>query len=264
MSTLHWSVDYSHQTSERDFCAELLRSLSPALASPALNRDAKRKVHRYSLLPNFWTGFKGYPADDPDLAIGAASIERFLDDNGAWQYHVRHANATSGEELELAFVCDDLPARPLSSPWLVRARNSADGTYDAITLIGEVLTGESGAAIALTTQRGLSFSAGAIQPSTTLTCNWALFDILAAPGATDLGGLAILEDLEMLKPNCCIRPLETWPFEVDGETHTLSGYCVFGEGFPPSYWWLTETGDIAVMSTMLLTYVLREREGEAK
>ncbi len=264
MSTLHWSVDYSHQSTERDFHAELLRSLSPALASPALNRDAKQRIHRYSLLPNFWTGFKGYPADDPDLAIGTASVERILDDNGAWQYHVWHANATSGEELELAFACDDLPGRPLRGPWQIRARNSSDGTYDSIDLTGELVLGETGVAVALTTQQGLSFSVGAIQPDTTLTCNWALFDILTAPGATNLGDLAILEDLEMLKPNCRIRPLESWCFEIDGEAHTLSGYCVFGEGFPPSYWWLTETGDVAVMSTMLMTYVLREREGGAE
>ena len=263
MSTLHWTVDYSHQTTERDFRAELLRSLSPALASPAVDHDAKRKAHRYSLLPNYWTGFKGYPADDPDLAIGAASVERTLED-GVWQYRVGHTNTTSGEELDLTFACDDLPARPLRDRWSIRARNSADGTYSSIDLTGELVTTENGAAIALTTQRGLSFSAGAVQPGTAVTCNWALFDILAAPGAGDLDDLAILEDLETLKPNCQIRPLETWSFEVAGDTHALSGYYVFGDGFPPSYWWLTGTGDVAVMSTMLLTYVLREREGEAE
>ena len=65
----------------------------------------------------------------------------------------------------------------------------------------------------------------------------------------------------MLRVDCRIRPLEEWTFRAGSDQHRLSGYCVYGTGLPPSYWWLTESGDVAAVATMLATYVLQEREG---
>mgnify|MGYP001170529227 CR=1 FL=1 len=48
-------------------------------------------------------------------------------------------------------------------------------------------------------------------------------------------------------------------FARGNKQHVLFGFCVFGTGFPPTYWWLTDGGEVAVMSTMLATYVLNER-----
>ena len=91
-------------------------------------------------------------------------------------------------------------------------------------------------------------------PGTPLTTIWALVDVLPTlTGGAD--GFSILEDLETLKPGCRIHPLETWTFE----SHTLTGHVLSGEGLPPSYWWLTESGDVALVSTIFSTYVLCER-----
>ena len=259
MDNLHWSVDYSHQTTKRDFRGEFSQILAGALSSPPLDLDAKTRIHRYTLLPNFWSGAKPDSPDDPSLKIGHASVERTRDDRGVWQYRVEHVNTISGEELALDFACDDVPARPLRDTWKISTRNSADGSYSSISWTGTCRHTDGVRTVVLTTERGLDVAAGSPAPDATLTCNWALFDVLAALDDGNLDGLAILEDLDTLKETCRIRPLDKWTFQTGGERHVLSGYCVFGVGLPPSYWWLAETGDVAVVSTMLATYVLTER-----
>ena len=115
---LHWSVDYTYQTTERDFYQEFSQTLGRALALPPVDRDAEIKTHRYALLPNFWSGFKRDVPHDPSLNIGTATVERRRSDRGDWQYRVEHVNTASGEELTLAFTCDDGPARALRAPWV--------------------------------------------------------------------------------------------------------------------------------------------------
>lgn len=259
MGNLHWSVDYSYQTTRRDFRGEFSQTLVGALSSLPVDLAAGRKIHRYTLLPNFWSGFKGDCPDDPSLEIGRACVERTRDDRGVWRYRVEHVNTCSGEELALEFACDDEPARPLRDPWRVRAQNSADGSYASISWTGACERSDGTRTVVLTTERGLAVPAGTAGPDATLTCNWALFDILPALDGCSPGRLAILEDLEMLRNDCRIRPLETWTFQAGGDRQVLSGYCVFGTGMPPSYWWLTETGDVAAVGTTMATYVLRER-----
>ena len=259
MGNLHWSVDYSYQTTRRDFRGEFSQILTGALSPSPVDLAADRKIHRYAMLPNFWSGFKGDSPDDPSLKIGQASVERTRNDRGVWQYRVDHANTCSGEELALEFACDDEPARPLRDTWRIRTQNCADGSYSSISWTGACEHADGICTIVLTTERGLSVHAGTAAADATLTCNWALFDILPALDDCNPGRLEILEDLEMLKNDCRIRPLEKWTFQAGSDRHVLSGYCVFGAGMPPSYWWLTETGDVAAVSTVMATYVLRER-----
>ena len=257
---LHWSVDYSYQTAERDFRGEFSRTLANALAAEPIGLDADKKSHRYRLLPNFHSGFKREaPAEVPTLSIGDVSVERTRRE-GVWEYHVEHANTTSGEELTLDFSCDDSHGRPLRSPWRIRSRNDADGSYSSISLAGTVEPMDASRKVELATEGGLTVSAGTVPHASTLTCNWALLDIIPALDGGRLEGLAILDDLEMLKVDCKIQPLEDWTFEVGPDRHRLTGYTVLGTGLPPSYWWLTEAGEVAVAATMLSTYVLEGRE----
>ena len=267
MSKLHWSVDYSYDSpltakkTQRYFRGEFAQILAGALSSSPVASDAATKTHRYALLPNFWSGFKRECPEDPSLNIGHASIERKRDDEGVWRYTIEHENTSSGEELILNFSCDNLPARPLGDAWKIRTHNSADGSYSSLSLTGACNDQPDGdREITVTTVSGLDISAGTVNGDETLTCNWALFDILPSLSKRDsLDHLAILEDLEILKNDCRIRPLEDWVFEISKDRHTFSGFCVFGTGFPPTYWWLTENGEVAVMATMLATYVLKER-----
>ncbi len=265
MSKLHWSVDYAYasplsaEKSQEIFEGEFEQILTGVLLSSPVDCNAGTKTHHCTLLPNFWGGFKN--GEDPYLNIGRVSIKRSLDDGNVWWYTIEHENTSSGEELFLNFTCDNKPERPLVGSWQIRSENNADGSYSSLSLTGacnEKSDGER--VVSVTTANGLSIAAGNIKDNETLTCNWALFDILPLLSEKGrLDHLAMLDDLEILKNDCRISPLEDWVIEVGNEQHILSGFCVFGRGFPPTYWWLTESGEVAVMSTMLATYVLNER-----
>jgi len=265
MSKLHWSVDYTYASplgadqSQGNFEREFTQILADSLSSSRGNFSARTKTHRYTLLPNFWGGFK--KGEEPNLDIGQVLIRRSLDDGNVWRYTIEHENTTSGEELFLNFTCDDKPERSLAGSWQIRTENSADGSYSSLSLKGEC-NEKSGREreVSVTTASGLTIAAGTVERDETLTCNWALFDIIPLLKESGrLNRLAILDDLEILKNDCRIRPLKNWVFAGDNVQHTLSGFCVFGRGHPPIYWWLTESGEVAVMSTMLGTYVLHER-----
>ena len=217
------------------------------------------------MLPNFSAGFEQDSRDDPRMQIGHAIVDRRVDDQDFWQYRIEHENSCSGEELTLEFACGSGPDQPLQDSWRIRAQNTADGSYSSISLDGAWEEQRDGSrTVTLTTERGLSFSAGNVPPGAALTCNWALFDLLPTLHADDSLRLAILEDLEVIKDSCQIRLLEDWTFENGGDRHRLTGYCMFGTGYSPSYWWLTETGEVAAFSIMLATYVLTERQSESK
>ena len=64
MGNLHWSVDYSYQTTRRDFREEFTQILNGALFSSPIDLDAGKKTHRYTILPNFWSGYKRDSPDD--------------------------------------------------------------------------------------------------------------------------------------------------------------------------------------------------------
>ena len=265
MSKLHWSVDYTYASplaadkSQENFEGEFNQILVGALSTSPVDFNAGTKTHRYTLLPNFWGGFK--QGEELSLNIGQVSIKRSLDDGNVWQYAIEHENTTSGEELFLNFTCDNKPVRPIVGSWQIRTENSADGSYSSLSLTGACIEKSDGERdVSVATASGLSIAAGNIKDNETLTCNWALLDILpllSEEGSLD--HLAILDDLEILKNDCRISPLEDWIFASGSVQHTLSGFCVFGRGFPPTYWWLTERGEVAVMSSMLATYVLNER-----
>lgn len=254
MINLHWTVDHSSHTAPRwDYVAEFSDPLANALASPPLDPSATTKFHRYTILPNFWSGFNR-DGKDPDLTIGSLSIERERSDS-YWQYHIEHVNVASGEHLTLDFVCEDKPLRPLRSPWRVHAENDADGSYDGIDWTGTL----DGGAIILTTPRGLTIPVGSVPDPGKLTCLWTFVDILPSLNGRSVSGFSVLEDLEVLKLDCRVQVLESWTFESDDAEYTLQGYSLFGEGLPPCYWWVTESGDVVAVSTILATFVLTER-----
>ena len=257
MSNLHWSVDHSDQTDRWDYVAEFSEPLTHALASPPIDPSSATRIHRYTILPNFWSGFNPH-GQDPDLSTGSLSVGRTRSESH-WQYHVEHVNIASGEHLTLDFACEDESLRPLRSPWRITAQNTADGAYDAIDWTGSTSPGLDGASIGLTTSRGLSIAAGSAPDPARLTCLWAFVDILPTLNGRSLDRLAILDDLEVLKLDCRAQPLETWILETDAFHHKLQGYTLSGDGLSPCYWWVTDGGDVAAISTMLSTYVLTER-----
>ena len=250
MPQLHWTVDHARHHRDWDFTAGFTAPLAEALASEPIAADADRKVHRYLMIPY----------RPIDIEKGGVSIDRRQMGGGDWAYRVTQQNHQSGEELTLEFACGDDKTRPLRMPWTVRTNNRSDGAYETAAWTGRYEARDGGQDVRLTTASGLSFVSGACG-SRTPACFWALLDILPALNGDSVRELCILEDLEVPKLNCHIRPLGSWTFEADGDQHELTGYSVHGEGLPPSYWWITPSGDVAAIGKTFSTYVLAERRG---
>lgn len=261
MPPLHWTVDHGRVPRDWDFVEEFSAPLAEALGSEPIAATADRKFHRYLMIPNKYADL--YQRDR--IEMGSVSIERRQVGSGDWAYRVSQVDDLSGESLTLEFSCGADESRPLRSPWTVRTNNSADGSYDAVAWSGSCEAAEGGLEVRLTTARGLSFLAGTCG-SATPTCFWALLDIVPAlrsAGLSDAGlsDLCILDDLEVPKPNCRVRPFESWTFAAAGDRHELTGYSLHGEGLPPSYWWVTDGGEVAAIGTTFASYVLAERRG---
>lgn len=260
MDRLHWSLEYQQDSKNGSFRQEFLHYLSPALASPPVPRGAPRMTHGYTLLQNFWSPYKDTKLD-PSFHIGYVSVERARNRNSLWSYNVTHRNEASGEKLSLEFMCADDAARSLQSPWRIISTNDADGSYNTLAWTGNCTKAGVGRVISLESQRGLKIESGILSDDTPLTCNWALVDILSTFGSKSRFCIALLEDLEALRRDCCVRPLEEWRLNINGGSVPLCGYTVSGTGFPPTYWWLTETGEVIAFATTFATYVLTAREG---
>ena len=120
MKRLHWSLDYSHQSTEQDFVGEFSQILSAALSASPIEPECERKRHRYALLPGWWSFFRENPYSDSGIQIGHGIIDRRIDGRGTWWYHIEHVNSASGEELTLEFSGADAPERPLRDTWSIR------------------------------------------------------------------------------------------------------------------------------------------------
>ena len=253
----HWSFDYNYGAQNPQFAQELTGTLRAYYAEIAARdtQTAQTLTHVYNILPNYWRGYAGGGAKQ-ELSIGTAIIERNKD-NDLWNYSVQYENTTSGENLRMQFRCSDKSYRSLTDSWRIDARNGGDDKYSELTCEG-YLAEDSEVRLRI---NGTEILAGTVDASAKLTCNWALFDVIPALAqtlqASDNGvGLALLEDLEQLRPKSRLGFLESiqTPFPLDG-------YYLYGAGLLPSYWWLDAHGNIAIASTFFETLVLKESIG---
>jgi hypothetical protein len=255
----HWSFDYNYGSQKPQFVQELIRTLrgyDPKVG--ALRTQAGRTTtHVYNILPNYW---RGYSRGDTEgqLSIGTATIERRKgDDDNLWHYSVQYENTTSGENLRLEFCCGDETYRSLRSNWRIDARNTGNDEYSRLTCEGYLtLDGEVRLRI-----NDNEIVAGNADTSVKLTCNWALFDVIPAlvqtiQASDDGVDIALLEDLEQLRPKSRIGFLASIQTPIP-----LDGYYLYGGGLLPSYWWLDAYGNVAIVSSIFETLVLRERMG---
>ena len=253
----HWSFDYNYGAQNPQFAQELISTLRGyALEVGAHQRHAGQAItHVYNILPNYW---RGYSRDDTNgqLSIGKATIERGKDDD-LWHYSVQYENTTSGENLRMQFRCSAESYRPLTDSWCVDAQNSGDDEYSRLTCTGH-LTSHREVKLRI---NDTEIAAGTLDASAKLTCNWALFDVIPALAETiraseDGVDIALLEDLEQLRPKCRIGFLESIHTPIP-----LDGYYIYGAGLLPSYWWLDAHGNVAIASTFFETLVLKEKVG---
>lgn len=256
---LHWSFDYNYGAQNPQFTQELIRILrgyDPAISALGTQK-AQAVTHVYDILPNYWRGYSRAGVKE-ELSIGTAIVERSKNDDNHWSYSVQYENTTSGENLEIKFRCSDEDYRPLTGNWSVDARNSGDDTYSRLSYEG-YLALDSEIRLRI---NDTEISAGTVDTSVKLTCNWALFDVVPALAQTiralgDGIDIAVLEDLEQLRPKSRIGFLESIQIPLP-----LDGYYLYGTGLLPSYWWLDAHGNIAIASTFFETLVLREKMGD--
>lgn len=256
---LHWSFDYNYGAQNPQFAQELikiLRGYDPETGTYGTQK-ARSVTHVYDILPNYWRGYSRGAVKE-ELSIGTVIIERSKDDDNLWSYSVQYENTTSGENLEIQFRCSDEAYRPLMGSWSVDARNGGDDTYSRLSYEG-YLALDSEIRLRI---NDAEISAGTVDTSVKLTCNWAFFDVIPALAQTiraSGGGIdiAVLEDLEQLRPESRIGFLASIQTPLP-----LEGYYLYGTGLLPSYWWLDAHGNIAIASTFFETLVLREKMGD--
>ena len=255
-NSMHWSFDYNYGAQAPQFAQELIKTLRGYNVETGAHspQTAQTLTHVYNILPNYWRGYNNRGRNTEALSIGTAIIERSK--NGDfWHYAVKYENATSGETLRMQFCCSDENYRPLSGNWRVDARNSADDKYTELTSNG-YLTSNSEVRLDI---NDTEIPVGTVDASFKLTCNWALFDVIPMLAQTiqesgDGIDIAVLEDLEQLRPKCRLGFLEAIQTPIP-----LEGYYLYGVGLLPSYWWLDAHGNIAIASTFFETLVLKEK-----
>ncbi len=254
---LHWSFDYNHGAQNPKFAQELIKLLYGYDTKSTTHPDVEgcHTKHVYQILPNFWRGYRRGAAQQDTLSIGTAIIERQKGIDSVWNYNVRYQNTTSGEDLNFQFCCDDEIYRSLHGSWHVDARNSCNDIYSRLKWDGHL---SSATEIRLRIN-GTEISAGTVDNSLPLTCNWALFDVIPALAEKikELGNnvdIALLDDLEQFRPKNRLGFLDSTQSPI-----SLDGFYLYGTGILPSYWWIDAEGNIALVSSVFETLVLTEK-----
>ena len=260
---LHWSFDYNHGAQNPGFVQELiklLRGYKIRSASDDVNASTKHyKKHVYQILPNFWRGYNRSNNQDETLSIGTVVIERQKEKDDIWNYNVQYQNNTSGEDLRFHFCCRDEAYRPIHEGWRVDVQNNSSDVYSELSWDGY---------LALDTEIRLrinstEIAAGNVDNSLPLTCNWALFDAIPVLAENnekleDCVDIALLDDLEQLRPKCRIGFLDSIHSPIQ-----LDGYFLYGTGLLPSCWWVDAKSNVAIVSSVFETWVLKEMMGSS-
>ncbi len=137
LSDIHWSFQYDGRSQTPHFGNQLIEILNRSTSAHALSRGTvPTSPKKYTVLPNYWKGYKGRGGGDPvrDLTIGEVIINRKREPSQNWHYDIQFLNTTSGENLHLDFYCADDDLRTLRDTWRVTATNSAGDKYRQIYL----------------------------------------------------------------------------------------------------------------------------------
>ena len=258
---LHWSFDYNHGSQNPEFAQELIKLIHGYDSESVTHRIGAKEgytKHVYQILPNFWRGYKRRDNQGPALSIGTVIIERQKSNNDIWNYNVRYQNTTSGEDLQFEFRCQDECYRPLRDSWHVDAQNSCSDRYSRLRWDGHLVS-DAEARLCI---NGTEITAGTVDNSLPLTCNWALFDVIPAltekmKKSGDNIDIVLLEDLEQFRPKCKLGFLDSIQSPIP-----LDGYYLYGTGALPSYWWVDVNGNIVIVSSVFETLVLKEKMGD--
>ena len=265
-TNLHYSFNQEHSSQNRGFENELVNILRRyyktygKLISTSLPSTAVYKV-----LPNFWHGYRGHSIapyksstrkTESSLSLGEAIVSK-QPTSGKRKYMVQYENTTSGEKLIADFsVGSDLGN--LLGNWKVKTSNSAGDIYQTATITGSVMdTNDTATTISLSMNK-LNMPTIKLASRATLTVPWALPDIIPRLGSST--EYVLLEGLERLRQPAWVKPLlENWEWsDPYTDLETLTGWCAYGHGLMPTYYWIDKHGVAVIISGFFETWILSE------
>jgi len=255
---LHWSFDYNQGAQKPDYAQELIKLLqwyeAPVTSDDVDEVSTQHKRHVYQILPNYWRGYNRKNNQDELVSIGEVVVDRELENGDIWEYNVHYRNETNGENIKFHFSCRDEIYRPLHEDWHVDVHNSCIDSYSKLSWDGD-FTSDSEIQLRI---HNTKINAGKVENNLPITCNWTLFDVFPAlinenKKIEEYVDIAILDDLEQLRPKCRIGYLDTIEYPIP-----LEGYFLYGTGLLPSYWWVDAYGNTVIVSSVFETLVLKE------
>jgi hypothetical protein len=241
---LNWTFDYNrNQETGVDFSMKIYEILNECKVS------GYEKRAQYLILPNF-----RYNHQNPniltnhDLVIGELIICRDKEENN-WNYRINGFDSTSGNEFHMEFLTADEESRSLDKDWLmtmVKPVNcSIAGKIDK-SKIYVTQKSSAGDSVELSEQ---NYSGKVINYFTLIdlfTNDWILKH-----------KFNLIDDSNNVIKNAGVQFLEEDEILINGSKVTIRGYCVSGRGFPPAYYWVDPEGRVIIITTRLLTYVLK-------
>ncbi len=255
--SLHWSYAYDCGAQAPLFGQHIERFLAQAHVSLRQKSDPGQS---YSILPNFWSGYKSAAEIETDegIVIGKLVLRRLQGADGCWHYDIHRSNSTSGEAAAYHFRTRDDPWRSTEGSWTIRSEQSDSGSF-----VGLEATGTTDRDCISITTSGKTVEIGRLEPGEKIVPFWAVSDWISSGAAEALisgepAKVAVLENMSRLRNGISFRPLGLWRQELPsiGSEITMRGFMLSGQGLPPVYWWFAEDGRLLVVSSTFQTYVL--------
>ncbi len=247
----HWSFNASRRE-QPEFADEIRESLEAYYRGsdkvPAAGKSPEDRW--FQEFPNFWRGY----SNDPDqLAIGALRISRQSRTAAKWDYVVDSRNDASGERKQLSFSAANDQFLSVVDDWHIRTRNCSGDAYKEYAADGRFdLDGTRQMIFSINGQR-LRFPC----PEFRVTGYHCMFDAMPhlASDIEQYGEaeeFLFLEDMQSLLGPCRVRFVEAIRFDPFGDLH---GYCMFGRGCIPSYWWMDPFNRVVIVASTFSTLV---------
>lgn len=241
---LNWTFDYNrNQETGVDFSSKIYEILNGYQVSDYWNTAS------YAILPNFRYNHQNPNIrSNKDLILGELTICR--DKKGdRWNYKVHGFDSTSGCEYQVEFLTAEEERRPLQEEWLMTSLKPVTCSVTGTLKDGKidvVQKRDGNGQLALSNQ---DYSGSVI------SC-YALIDLFAS-GRTIDGTFTLIDDSNNIIKDAQIQFVEEDEMAIDGKNLRIRGYCVFGKGFPPTYYWVDPEGRVIIITSRLLTYVLK-------
>ncbi len=240
---LNWSFDHNyHQEENCDYSKKFFECLENgrkyAWDSPELH---------YSILPNFCFSHKCPNIQNQEqMIVGELEIMR-RKDGSVICYHVKYQDSTSGSRICLRYSVSDNLERTML-PFMEITRSAVHEETVSFRLEDEKAVLDYG---------DFSYCTGSFrkQDRQDIIQIYSLADSLME-NSMEKRIFSMVDKSGQVFENCRITAIGTDKISLGGREEQISGYCLAGTGYPPSYWWLDTSKRVIVVSTILLTYVL--------